>query len=598
MFHTLRMFAFRKGHASRRRPIHRKCDLESLERRVLLSSIVDLGTLGGSVSSAYGINDSGQVVGYTSTAGDTAYHAFLYSGGVMSDLGTLGGSGSSAYGINDSGQVVGYASTAGVTVYHAFLYSGGVMSDLGTLGGSFSEAVGINDSGQVVGLADTAGNAAGHAFLYSGGVMSDLNSLLPSNSGWTLEYATAINNEGQIVGIGSHNGATHAFLLNLSALTFKVDSSNVVPATASPEVSPPDDLHLNQVFGTENVAVPLTIENQGQSEAKGDGTISLYLSTTQDLSGEQARLTPVKAQTGTIDGQSVQESIDLQPSDKLSDTIFVQIPESSSLEPGKKYYIVAQLVDPSLGTSKSVSATDNAFEFVGSPTANSEPFTNGAYFQFISDTLNSNYVVSQQTMSNAKSFIGHFEGDYLFPYLDPAGIPMIGVGINLNSISGTLMQDLVEDVRSYYNAHYPKVTLPKSASGVIALLSSQAVTNGYAPFGKPLPKPVISTDDDQDLFDEAFQQHEKNVILAVGQDVWENLNEPQRTALVDIDYNVKGGLAKTFPTLVKDVKNDDYVKAGFDLVNAKRTTQLPGLTKRTEADYQALLFDYTDDLTY
>ncbi len=53
-------------------------------------AMTDLGTLGGSDSYAYGINDSGQIVGgsYTSS-GD--YHAFLYANGAMADLGTLGG---------------------------------------------------------------------------------------------------------------------------------------------------------------------------------------------------------------------------------------------------------------------------------------------------------------------------------------------------------------------------------------------------------------------------------------------------------------------------------------------------------------------------
>src|SRR5262249_44180919 len=73
-------------------------------------SIPDLGVLGGtswSYSSAQGLNNWGDVVGYSTTA-DGAYHAFLYSGGAMTDLGALGGSGwtfSIATKINDLGQI-------------------------------------------------------------------------------------------------------------------------------------------------------------------------------------------------------------------------------------------------------------------------------------------------------------------------------------------------------------------------------------------------------------------------------------------------------------------------------------------------------------
>jgi hypothetical protein len=43
--------------------------------------------------------------------------------------------------------------------------------------------------------------------------MVDLNSLISPTSGWVLEQANAINDNGQIVGFGTIDGETHGFLL-------------------------------------------------------------------------------------------------------------------------------------------------------------------------------------------------------------------------------------------------------------------------------------------------------------------------------------------------------------------------------------------------
>jgi len=127
------------------------------------------------------------------------------------DLGTLGGKDSMAFGINRTGQVVGASQTTGSALQHAFLYNAGVMTDLGTLGGSESQADSINGSGLVVGWSRTAGGEQ-HAILWSSGLMIDLNRFATLGPGVWLEEATAVNDVGQIVA-NANNG--HAYLIVL-----------------------------------------------------------------------------------------------------------------------------------------------------------------------------------------------------------------------------------------------------------------------------------------------------------------------------------------------------------------------------------------------
>ena len=120
--------------------------------------ITDLGTLGGTLSVAQGINNNGHVVGdsYTNDNDILSDRAFLYSGGVMTNLGILGGT-ARANGINDRGQVVGWLNTTNNDHNCAVFWSADTgMIDLGTLGGSNSIAYGINNNGQIVGYAATS----------------------------------------------------------------------------------------------------------------------------------------------------------------------------------------------------------------------------------------------------------------------------------------------------------------------------------------------------------------------------------------------------------------------------------------------------------
>ena len=176
-------------------------------------TMIDLGTLGGNVSAAYGINAMGQVVGMSNTTFNGGDHAFLWTPstpngttGTMIDLGLAG----TPQAINNYGQVLltsglGFSSlwtpsTANGTV--------GTNTPLPTFGGVSTQGFDLNAYGQVVGWSGTA-NFTTHAFLWTPttpngtlGSMQDLGTLgdgsLGGQSAGTI--AQGINDMGQVVG--------------------------------------------------------------------------------------------------------------------------------------------------------------------------------------------------------------------------------------------------------------------------------------------------------------------------------------------------------------------------------------------------------------
>jgi probable HAF family extracellular repeat protein len=153
--------------------------------------VQDLGTLGGDQSSAYGINDAGQVVGVAQVSVDIGYHAFLWtSGGGMQDLTPSGVSYSAGYAINKSGQIAGTDGS-----YLCLLFLGNPPQDLYTAGWGTPRA--MNMQGNIVGVADLDHlGGLGQAFFYNlqAGIMTNLT---PGDYG---AAASGINDANQVVG--------------------------------------------------------------------------------------------------------------------------------------------------------------------------------------------------------------------------------------------------------------------------------------------------------------------------------------------------------------------------------------------------------------
>lgn len=202
--------------------------------------MVALSTLGGLISSAKAINNTGDIVGLSAVSGTSPGHAVVWRGGVITDLQpvSFAANQGSAFAINSPGEVVGnfygaqafrWTATAGIAalagvglpfgindagciagwtgggLFQAHRLCAGVLVDLGTCDGLESRAWAINNAGQVVGDATNA-VPVWIAFLWTE------SEGIACLSGAQESSALGINNNGWVVGYLGPFGAGKATL--------------------------------------------------------------------------------------------------------------------------------------------------------------------------------------------------------------------------------------------------------------------------------------------------------------------------------------------------------------------------------------------------
>jgi len=178
-------------------------------------------TAGGSFFvTAFGINDSGRVVGQGIDPNNAARNV-----GIVYDIGSdqafevtglEGTNGALAFGVSNAGHVVGSAMmNQGSGMPFIWTEKGGMIAIPLPTGTSQGSARGVNTHGWAVG---TASSAFAIPFVYDGNATYRVADLIPEGTGWDLSMNTSssamgISEDNVIVGTGLLNGEVHAYAM-------------------------------------------------------------------------------------------------------------------------------------------------------------------------------------------------------------------------------------------------------------------------------------------------------------------------------------------------------------------------------------------------
>jgi probable HAF family extracellular repeat protein len=241
-------------------------------------------------STAYAINDAGQIVGSPSflwengvftyplpigpedinnlsqIAGSThppgSYtRAAVWDGEQIIDLGTLGGQGSGASAMNDLGQVIGLSKRASPDdrYSYAFLWQDGVMTDLSELAGALvSSAEDVNNCGELL--------ANGRIYHPDYGFRI-IRELIPAELRWYGLFGAAINDAGQIAGVGALGRPGDSFYLNKAFLL------DPVPGDLAPDGA--IDLRDFRIFQNRFSGASPPASGCRRGDLDGDGDVDL-----------------------------------------------------------------------------------------------------------------------------------------------------------------------------------------------------------------------------------------------------------------------------------------------------------------------------------